>query len=36
MRNEADTFVLVETGEVLDQKINIKNGEVTSDEDWDY
>ena len=36
MRNEADTFGLIETGEVLDQEINIENGEVTSDEDWDY
>ena len=36
MQNEADTFGLIETGEVLEEEINIENEEVTSDEDWDY
>ena len=36
MRNEVNTFELIETGDALDQEIDIENGEVTSDEDWDY
>lgn len=36
MRNEADTFGLVEAGELSDQRLDIENVSETSDEDWDY
>jgi hypothetical protein len=36
MRNEVDTFGLLEAGDLEDEPENEREDEETSDDDWDY
>ena len=36
MRNEADTFGIIETGIDDEERLHSEEGSETADEDWDY